>query len=101
MNMDLYLTQAFLVPHALSLLLPRGGPTPQSVGSDGATASNLFSYASRRPLVMLGLKEDIYTASLSAPAQFMAAQERLFGSMWQRLMASPLRVRCHYGHPGR
>jgi callose synthase len=29
----------------------------------------------------------------------MAQQELCFGVMWQRVMASPLRVRQHYGHP--
>jgi len=29
----------------------------------------------------------------------MSEQETLFGVMWQRVMASPLRVRMHYGHP--
>jgi callose synthase len=49
--------------------------------------------------VCLGLREHIYTGPLSTPSWFMAQQEQLFGTMWQRLMASPLRVRLHYGHP--
>ena len=37
--------------------------------------------------------------NLSSCAYFMSQQEYLFGTMWQRVMASPLRVRMHYGHP--
>jgi hypothetical protein len=92
----------------------------------------------KKPLVVLGLREHIFTHSLSASAYFMSQQEYLFGTMWQRawggvamgtgtllplrshirqangycrwsrtislhtpqragIMASPLRVRMHYG----
>ncbi|RYE83370.1 MAG: hypothetical protein EOO65_04065, partial [Methanosarcinales archaeon] len=52
-----------------------------------------------RPVVVAGLREHIFTHSLSSSAYFMSQQEYLFGTMWQRIMASPLRVRMHYGHP--
>ena len=29
----------------------------------------------------------------------MAVQERYFGTFFQRVLASPLDVRMHYGHP--
>ena len=52
---------------------------------------------SGRPVVVVGLREHIFTQVLSAPAYFMSQQEYLFGVMWQRIMASPLDVRMHYG----
>jgi hypothetical protein len=57
------------------------------------------SPTSGRPLVVAGLREHIFTHSLSSAAFFMSQQEYLFGTMWQRIMASPLQVRMHYGHP--
>lgn len=55
--------------------------------------------ATGRPVAVAGMREHIFTHCLSASAYFMSQQEYLFGVMWQRLMASPLRVRFHYGHP--
>lgn len=79
MNQEAYFEEALKLPNALTLLnaRPRSG----------------------RPVVVLGLREHIYTFSLSAPAWFMSQQEYLFGVMYQRLMSSPLFVRMHYGHP--
>jgi hypothetical protein len=123
MNQQGYFEQALLLPNALSLLLPRlpvggvpavgsaaatatatatatgAGARAGSGGSDAVSATRAYGSASGRPLVCLGLREHIYTHSLSAPAFFMAQQEYLFGTLWQRLMASPLRTRLHYGHP--
>jgi hypothetical protein len=95
MNQDAAFESLLLLPNALSLILPRVGPG----GSDSATRGAAFGAASRRPLVCLGLREHIYTGGLSTPSFFMAQQEQLFGTMWQRVMASPLRARLHYGHP--
>lgn len=78
MNQEGYFEEALKLPNALSAL---GRRVP----------------ATGRPLVMLGLREHIYTSGLSAPAYFMAQQEHLFGTMFQRLMSSPLYVRMHYG----
>jgi callose synthase len=75
-----YFEESLKLPNALALL---GGVSPDS----------------GRPVVCLGLREHIYTHALSAPAFFMSQQEYLFGVMFQRIMASPLHVRLHYGHP--
>jgi callose synthase len=64
MNQEGYFEEALKLPNALSGL---GRPVP----------------ATGRPLVMLGLREHIYTGGLSAPAYFMSQQEHLFGTMFQ------------------
>ncbi|KAE8124605.1 hypothetical protein FH972_019472 [Carpinus fangiana] len=53
----------------------------------------------RRPPTILGLREHIFTGSVSSLAWFMSYQETSFVTIGQRLLASPLRVRFHYGHP--
>jgi callose synthase len=52
----------------------------------------------RRPTI-LGLREHIFTGSVSSLAWFMSNQETSFVTIGQRLLASPLKVRFHYGHP--
>ncbi|KAM3732281.1 hypothetical protein ACB098_11G048200 [Castanea mollissima] len=53
----------------------------------------------RRPPTILGLREHIFTGSVSSLAWFMSYQETSFVTIGQRILASPLRVRFHYGHP--
>ncbi|KAB1214970.1 putative callose synthase 8 [Morella rubra] len=53
----------------------------------------------QRPPTILGLREHIFTGSVSSLAWFMSYQETSFVTIGQRLLASPLRVRFHYGHP--
>ncbi|KAJ7948849.1 Callose synthase-like protein [Quillaja saponaria] len=48
---------------------------------------------------ILGLREHIFTGSVSSLAWFMSYQETSFVTIGQRLLANPLRVRFHYGHP--
>ncbi|KAL3754841.1 hypothetical protein ACJRO7_002007 [Eucalyptus globulus] len=52
----------------------------------------------RKPTI-LGLREHIYTGSVSSLAWFMSNQEASFVTISQRILANPLRVRFHYGHP--
>ncbi|XP_062171456.1 callose synthase 3 [Alnus glutinosa] len=52
----------------------------------------------RYPTV-LGLREHIFTGSVSSLAWFMSNQETSFVTIGQRLLANPLKVRFHYGHP--
>ncbi|KAK6918011.1 1,3-beta-glucan synthase subunit FKS1-like, domain-1 [Dillenia turbinata] len=52
----------------------------------------------RKPTI-LGLREHIFTGSVSSLAWFMSNQETSFVTIGQRILASPLRVRFHYGHP--
>ncbi|KAK7295854.1 hypothetical protein RJT34_18766 [Clitoria ternatea] len=47
---------------------------------------------------ILGLREHIFTASVSSLAWFMSNQESSFVTIDQRLLANPLRVPFHYGH---
>ncbi|KAG0486176.1 hypothetical protein HPP92_008271 [Vanilla planifolia] len=48
---------------------------------------------------ILGVREHIFTGSVSSLAWFMSNQETSFVTIAQRLLANPLRVRFHYGHP--
>lgn len=55
-------------------------------------------YGIRRPNI-LGVRENIFTGSVSSLAWFMSAQETSFVTLGQRVLANPLKVRMHYGHP--
>ncbi|GAA0150001.1 hypothetical protein LIER_09035 [Lithospermum erythrorhizon] len=55
-------------------------------------------HGQRRPTI-LGLREHIFTGSVSSLAWFMSNQETSFVTIGQRFLATPLRVRFHYGHP--
>ncbi|CAN8244009.1 unnamed protein product [Cochlearia groenlandica] len=51
------------------------------------------------PPTILGVREHIFTGSASSLAWFMSSQETSFVTIGQRVLASPLRVSFHYGHP--
>ncbi|CAJ1956577.1 unnamed protein product [Sphenostylis stenocarpa] len=57
-----------------------------------------YYYGIRKPTI-LGVREHIFTASVSSLAWFMSAQETSFVTLGQRVLANPLKVRMHYGHP--
>ncbi|XP_050370862.1 putative callose synthase 8 isoform X1 [Argentina anserina] len=78
MNQDSYLEEAFKMRNLLQEFLQNQG---------------------RRPPILLGLREHIFTGSVSSLAWFMSYQETSFVTIGQRLLANPLRVRFHYGHP--
>ncbi|XVF79206.1 hypothetical protein PTKIN_Ptkin14bG0201900 [Pterospermum kingtungense] len=78
MNQDNYLEEALKVRNLLQEFLQTHG---------------------RRPPTILGLREHIFTGSVSSLAWFMSYQETSFVTIGQRLLANPLRVRFHYGHP--
>lgn len=52
----------------------------------------------RKPTI-LGVREHVFTGSVSSLAAFMSHQETSFVTLGQRFLAYPLRVRMHYGHP--
>lgn len=52
----------------------------------------------RRPTI-LGVREHVFTGSVSSLASFMSNQETSFVTLGQRVLANPLKVRMHYGHP--
>ncbi|VFQ90141.1 unnamed protein product [Cuscuta campestris] len=52
-----------------------------------------------RPPTILGVKEHVFTGSVSSLASFMSNQESSFVTLGQRVLANPLKVRMHYGHP--
>ncbi|KAI8526298.1 hypothetical protein RHMOL_Rhmol13G0297700 [Rhododendron molle] len=52
-----------------------------------------------RPATILGVREHVFTGSVSSLASFMSNQESSFVTLGQRVLAKPLKVRMHYGHP--
>ncbi|KAK9283040.1 hypothetical protein L1049_011268 [Liquidambar formosana] len=79
MNQDNYMEEAFKMRNLLQEFLEK---------PDGV----------RYPTI-LGLREHIFTGSVSSLAWFMSNQETSFVTIGQRLLANPLKVRFHYGHP--
>ncbi|VAH60968.1 unnamed protein product [Triticum turgidum subsp. durum] len=79
MNQDNYLEEAFKMRNVL-----------EEFGSD--------KYGKSKPTI-LGLREHIFTGSVSSLAWFMSNQETSFVTIGQRVLANPLKVRFHYGHP--
>ncbi|KAL8242615.1 hypothetical protein R6Q59_012917 [Mikania micrantha] len=77
MNQDNYLEEAIKMRNLLQEFLPRLGKCPK----------------------ILGIREHIFTGSVSSLAWFMSYQETSFVTIGQRLLANPLRIRFHYGHP--
>ncbi|CAA7402084.1 unnamed protein product [Spirodela intermedia] len=79
MNQDNYLEEAFKMRNVLEEL----------------TKSRRRQH---KPTI-LGLREHIFTGSVSSLAWFMSNQETSFVTIGQRILANPLKVRFHYGHP--
>uniref|UniRef100_A0A7N0UVT5 1,3-beta-glucan synthase n=1 Tax=Kalanchoe fedtschenkoi TaxID=63787 RepID=A0A7N0UVT5_KALFE len=52
-----------------------------------------------RPPTILGVREHVFTGSVSSLAWFMSNQETSFVTIGQRVLARPLKIRFHYGHP--
>ncbi|KAL3519146.1 hypothetical protein ACH5RR_021735, partial [Cinchona calisaya] len=52
-----------------------------------------------RAPTILGVREHVFTGSVSSLASFMSNQETSFVTLGQRVLAKPLKVRMHYGHP--
>ncbi|KAH7543621.1 hypothetical protein FEM48_Zijuj02G0203200 [Ziziphus jujuba var. spinosa] len=52
-----------------------------------------------RSPTILGVREHVFTGSVSSLASFMSNQEASFVTLGQRVLANPLKVRMHYGHP--
>ncbi|XP_074588343.1 LOW QUALITY PROTEIN: putative callose synthase 8 [Curcuma longa] len=78
MNQDNYLEEAYKIRNVLQEFLRHPGK--------------------HRPTIV-GLREHIFTGSVSSLAGFMSYQETSFVTIGQRFLANPLRVRFHYGHP--
>ncbi|KAH9706027.1 callose synthase 7 [Citrus sinensis] len=59
----------------------------------------LKSTSGQREPTILGLREHIFTGSVSSLAWFISNQETSFVTISQRILVNPLRVRFYYGHP--
>ncbi|CAA7399579.1 unnamed protein product [Spirodela intermedia] len=79
MNQDNYMEEAFKIRNLLQEFLKKN--------NDAMLPS------------ILGVREHIFTGSVSSLAWFMSNQETSFVTIGQRLLANPLKVRFHYGHP--
>lgn len=78
MNQEGYFEEALKMRNCLQEFAKREGPLPTTI---------------------LGLREHIFTGSVSSLANYMALQEHSFVTLGQRVLARPLRIRLHYGHP--
>nr|XP_023892902.1 callose synthase 2-like isoform X4 [Quercus suber] len=79
MNQDNYMEEAFKMRNLLQEFLKK---------HDGV----------RLPTI-LGIREHIFTGSVSSLAWFTSTQENCLETIGQRLLANLLKVRFHYGHP--
>lgn len=78
MNQEGYFEEALKMRNCLQEFAKREGPLPTTI---------------------LGLREHIFTGSVSSLANYMALQELSFVTLGQRVLTKPLHVRLHYGHP--
>lgn len=51
------------------------------------------------PTAIVGFREYIFSEAAGALGRFAAATEYAFGTISQRTMTHPARIRLHYGHP--
>lgn len=78
MNQEGYFEEALKMRNCLQEFAKREGPLPTTI---------------------LGLREHIFTGSVSSLANYMALQEISFVTLGQRVLTRPLHMRLHYGHP--
>ena len=78
MNQEGYFEEALKMRNCLQEFAKREGPLPTTI---------------------LGLREHIFTGSVSSLANYMALQEISFVTLGQRVLTRPLHIRLHYGHP--
>ncbi|KAL5227560.1 hypothetical protein ABZP36_015825 [Zizania latifolia] len=78
MNQDNYLEEAFKMRNLLEEFHIKHGKSEPTI---------------------LGVREHVFTGSVSSLAWFMSNQETSFVTIGQRVLANPLKVRFHYGHP--
>lgn len=78
MNQEFYFEEALKMRNCLQEFAKREGPLPTTI---------------------LGLREHIFTGSVSSLSNYMALQEMSFVTLGQRVLCRPLHMRLHYGHP--
>ena len=78
MNQEGYFEEALKMRNVLQEFAKREGPLPTTI---------------------IGLREHIFTGSVSSLANYMAMQEMSFVTLGQRVLTRPLHIRLHYGHP--
>ena len=55
-------------------------------------------YGLQKPTI-LGVRENVFTGLVSSLAWFMSTQEKSFVMIGKCVLANPLKIRMHYGHP--
>ena len=94
MNQDGYFEEALKLRNLLEEF-PEIRPLTPSSPSEHEPHQNR-----RRPVTLVGYPEHIFSQSAGfATSIYAAMQERYFGTFFQRVLASPLDIRMHYGHP--
>ena len=92
-----------LQPPSLSRgpLRPRLSPPPvdPSVTASQYQAAIREWRAAEQPTALVGFREWIFSEKAGALGLFAASAEFAFGTIIQRTMDTPARVRMHYGHP--
>ncbi|KAG1659988.1 hypothetical protein FOA52_009662 [Chlamydomonas sp. UWO 241] len=112
MNQDNYLAEALKMRNLLSELNPKGYRKGYLLADDddetqiapNATSGALlellhYRRARAQHTCLVGFREFIFSEASGALGRFAAATEYAFGTISQRVMTFPARVRLHYGHP--
>lgn len=68
--------------------------------TEGLKLRNALSvFETSDDVTLIGFTEQLISGRQGSVASFAAKSETVFGTMLQRFMTRPLRVRLHYGHP--
>lgn len=99
-NMDGILGEGFKVPLVTHQFLEHNTAFTAKTEASEGELSDAFDH-SRKTVKrrIIGFREYIFTQPLGGVASTMASAEATFGTIFQRVLASPLGVRMHYGHP--
>ncbi len=111
---DNYLSETFKVRNLLQELLPSTKGKFHLFADDNEetgfkveedmSAEYLMGHVRRDQLQsvetgLVGFREYIFSEAAGALGKFAAATEYAFGTISQRIMTWPARIRLHYGHP--
>jgi 1,3-beta-glucan synthase len=112
MNQDNQLCEAYKMRNLLTELQPSTSGKYKLFADDDnvikidndMTASEVLSIIRYRQLysietALVGFREYIFSDAAGALGKFAAATEYAFGTISQRIMTWPARIRLHYGHP--
>ncbi len=100
MNQDGYFEEALKLRNLLEEFEPSGLASEGTDDEESDDALDATGHPQPRRITLIGFPENVFSQSNGfATSIYAAMQERYFGSFFQRVLASPLDVRMHYGHP--